>query len=227
MGMLACQEQQQTEIPEKTLTKIDVNLDSLQVTLTNQFSFKDGRFARGGASFLVEGKQETLLCTAKHLLGEPMGISPKVRTGDFEHLLNFWEAYAYEGNQFEDTLFVDGLLNKQASMIDILLLKVKEVPKGIQVLKPRFTKAAIGESFDIIACEQGDGVQRKFPVVMDEFNRANYIVRAREKFNPQAMSGSPVVDRNGRVIGVLIGGGQFEGSLYLTVEPLGLVKKYF
>ena len=40
------------------------------------------------------------------------------------------------------------------------------------------------------------------------------------------MSGSPVIDASGYVVGVLVGGGVFEDKMYLSVEPLSKVKKY-
>ncbi|GAB5419123.1 MAG: hypothetical protein Crog4KO_06310 [Crocinitomicaceae bacterium] len=206
--------------------KIDIQLDSSQVVLTNEYAFNDGRYSKGGASFLLQGKNEKMLCTAKHLLGEAMGISPRVHTSELEGELNYWCAFASNDSIFRDTLNVKRVVNKKESQTDILLFNHIGVLDDLAVLKPRFTKPGLQEELELIAYEFNSDQQQRFTLEMDEFKRSSYIVRAKEKFNPRGMSGSPVLDKNGYVIGVLVGGGHFEGELYLTVEPLSLVKNY-
>lgn len=208
------------------MAKIEINLDSSQVVLTNEYAFKDGRFAKGGASFVVESKSGSVLCTAKHLLGEAMGISPKVTTSEFEQEMEYWEAFAFNKNLFKDSLSVQGLLNKKESQTDILLFKYEGKSDGLLTLKPRYSKPQINEELELIAREFNSDRQQRYPLVIDKYNSKSYRGRAKKPFNPQLMSGSPVLDKNGYVIGVLVGGGYFEDELYLTVEPLSLVKDY-
>ncbi len=206
--------------------KIDIQLDSTQVVLTNEYAFSDGRYSKGGGAFLLESKNGIVLCTAKHLLGQAMGISPRVLTSKFEQELDYWRAFAENKDIFRDTITVNGLINKKESLTDILLFKKKGVSDDLAVLKPRFFKPRIEEELELIACEVGSDKQQRFALEMDEFSKTSYLVRAKESFNPMLMSGSPVLDTNGYVIGVLVGGGRFEGELYLNVEPLSLVKNY-
>jgi hypothetical protein len=227
ISLSSCSEKEQTTSTETNpAVKVEINLDSSNVILTNQFSFNDGRYAMGGTSFILTSKKGAVLCTAKHLLGEAMGISPEVKTVDFNQSLDYWSAFAHNTEALEDTVQVRSIVNESPSGVDILLLNFKGDADNMLALSPRYSKVQPKEALRIIASEIGRNEPQFFDVVMDEYNKASFIVRAKKSFNPRAMSGSPVIDANGHVVGVLVGGGHFEGDLYLTVEPLSRVKKY-
>lgn len=227
ISLSSCSEKEQAaSIDSNPAEIVDINLDSSNVILTNEFSFNDGRYSMGGTSFILKTKKGAVLCTAKHLLGEAMGISPKVKTVDFNQALDYWSAFAHNSEAFEDTFQVSSIVNESPSGVDILLLNFDGNADSMLALSPRYSQIQPKEALRIIASEIGKNEPQFYDVVLDEYNKASFIVKAKKSFNPRAMSGSPVVDENGHVVGVLVGGGHFEGELYLTVEPLSRVKKY-
>ncbi len=227
--LASCSDPEPPKLGPKQSWKKGEYLDSHQIVLTNQYRFKDGRYAIGASSFLVEGKNGPMLCTAKHLLDEAMGISPKVATSAFNSSLDYWKVFAKNDDLFGDTLSVTKMVSIKSDPSDIILMKCASV-KGekLLALKPRFTRVGVDEELEIIGYEFGDisGNQSSFKVKYDEYDQGTLIVKAESKFKAIGMSGSPVIDASGYVVGVLVGGGVFEDKMYLTVEPLRKVKKY-
>ena len=82
--------------------KISLNIDSCQILLTNEYEV-NGSQSYGASSFLIKSKEDTLLCTAKHLLGEAMGISPEIKTDSFNSYDFKWLAYARNDTLSSDT----------------------------------------------------------------------------------------------------------------------------
>ena len=214
--------------PKQSWKKGDYLKDK-QIVFTNQYRFKDGRYAVGAGSFLVQGKNGPVLCTAKHLLSEAMGISPKVKTSEFDSKIDYWKVYAKNDELFVDTMMVSKMISTKIDVTDIMLMKCTSTKgKNLLALKPRFTRIGSDEELEIIGYEYGDttGVQSSFKVQYDEYDNGTLIVKSKSIFKAIGMSGSPVIDASGYVVGVLVGGGIFEDKLYLTVEPLSRVKKY-
>ncbi|MDB2656621.1 trypsin-like peptidase domain-containing protein [Crocinitomicaceae bacterium] len=227
--LIGCSGPEPAKLGPKQAWKKGDYLKDKQIVFTNQYQFKDGRYAIGAGSFLVQGKSGPVLCTAKHLLSDAMGITPKVATSDFDTKIDFWKVYAKNDALFEDTLIVSRMLTKKPDVSDIILLSCTST-KGDNLLplKPRFTRIGVDEELEIIGYEYGDstGNQSSFKVTYDEYDNETLIVKSKSIFKAIGMSGSPVVDASGYVVGVLVGGGIFEGKMYLTVEPLSRVKKY-
>lgn len=227
--LIACSEQKEKQARfHKQPWKVANYLDSTQILLTNEYSFKNDSYGIGASSFLLLSEKDTLLCTARHLLGSAMGIYPTVKTDEFNDRVNFWKAYPRNDKLSADTIWGRNAINEKISDADILLQKCSPGKAKLQVLKPRFTNIKSNEELEIISCEYGDSEchQRSYEVILDEHFNGSIRVRALELFSPRGMSGSPVIDKNGYVIGVLVGGGMFEGKMYLTIELLTKVRKY-
>lgn len=226
----SCEGPEPVKLGPKQDWKKEEYLTSKQIVFTNEYRFKDGRYALGASSFLVKAKNQTVLCTAKHLLSEAMGISPKVATSDFNAQLDYWKVFAKNDKIFGDTLSVSRMITQKSEPSDIILLKCKSTTgSGLLTLTPRLTRVGADEELEIIGYEFGDasGDQKSFKVTFDEYDRSTIIVKAKKPFRANGMSGSPVVDASGYVVGVLVGGGMFDGSMYLSVEPLKKIKQYF
>ncbi|MFK7749602.1 MAG: hypothetical protein AB8B65_14495 [Kordia sp.] len=203
-------------------------IDSVQVLLTNEYKFNEA-YGSGASSFLIKTKSNTLLCTAKHLLGNAMGIDPEVKTDKFNSSLISWKAFPRNDKLSKDTIIGSKLVNEKISDVDIILQECKlGQSNNIIALTPRFTKAKKGEQFEIIGCEYSefDCHQRSYFATMDSYESGLLILKSVRNFNATGFSGAPVIDSKGLVIGVLSGGGEFEGNFYLSIEPLVKVKKY-
>lgn len=203
--------------------------DKYQIVFTNDYGFKDGRATIGASSFLVHGKKGVVLCTAKHLLGSAMGINPEVKTTKFNAQVDYWNVYAKNDQLFKDTLSVSKLINTRLSSADIVLMKCAPTKgKNLLALKPRFSRIGEDEELTIIGYKYGDpsGKQIRVKVNYDEYDKSTLLVQAESIIQAIGMSGAPVIDASGYVVGVLVGGGVFEDKMYLSVEPLSKVKKY-
>jgi hypothetical protein len=203
-------------------------IDSVQILLTNEYQLNDS-YGFGASSFLVKAGEDTLLCTAKHLLGSAMGISPEVKTNNFESSLKYWKAFPRQGLLSVDTIITTSLENKKVNEPDIILQKCRlGKSNNIVALTPRFSKARSGEKFEIIGCEYSDEFchQRKYIATMDSYQNGSLLLKSDSIFTPSGFSGAPVIDANGFVIGLLSGGSDHEGKLYLWIEVLSKVKDY-
>lgn len=224
-----CDAPEVTQLGPKQAWKKGDYLNSRQIVFTNAYGFKDGRSTTGASSFFVQGKKGPVLCTAKHLLGAAMGITPTVETSDFNAKMDFWKVYARNDALFADTLSVSGIVSSNPDFSDIIVLNCSfEKNEKLLALKPRFSRVNVGEELEIIGCEYGDpsGMQKSFKVFHEEYDGGKLIVKSKTKFVATEMSGSPVVDASGYVVGVLVGGSAFQGNMYLSVDPLTRVKKY-
>jgi hypothetical protein len=227
--LVGCEGPEPVELGPKQAWKNREYLQEKQFVFTNEFRLKDGRGTSGGASFLVQSKNGLVMCTAKHLLSEEFGISPKVAPSDFNSQIDSWKLFAKNDSLFGDTIFVTKMLSDETYRADIIVLKCKSTDsENLIPLKPRFSRVNIGEELEIIGHEFGDttGMQKSFIVELEEYDGGSLLVKSKSAFKPMGMSGSPVLDASGYVVGVLTGGNFFEGELYLSVEPLSLVREY-
>jgi predicted chitinase len=90
--------------------KLENYIDSVQILLTNEYKLNNS-FGYGASSFLIKSDLDTYLCTAKHLLGEAMGINPEIKTSRFNSSLEYWNAYPRSGKIANDTISVTKLIN--------------------------------------------------------------------------------------------------------------------
>ncbi len=214
---------------EKTETWKSSNyIDSVQILLTNTYQLNES-YGFGASSFLIKAKDDTLLCTAKHLLGDAMGINPEIKTDLFNSSLQSWKAYPRLNALSNDTITGTKLINEVVNDVDIIIQDCSlGTQNDIMVLTPRLSKAKSGEKFEVIGCEYSDSdcYQNKFNATMHSYEDGKIFMKAEDKFNPNGFSGAPVIDSHGFVIGVLSGGGEYEGNLYLSIEPLSKIESY-
>lgn len=208
--------------------KLENYIDSVQILLTNDYKL-DNSYGSGASSFLIKTNGDTLLCTAKHLLGEAMGINPEIKTNQFNSSLEYWKAYPRNGKIANDTITVSKLITEKQNDVDIVLFDCQlQKDNHITVLTPRFSKPLKEEKFEIIGCEYSDSEchQRRYYATMDSYEDGKILLKSEVKFTPSGFSGAPVIDSKGLVIGLLSGGGEFEGELYLAIEPISKIETY-
>lgn len=201
---------------------------SPQVLLTNDGQFADGQRLEGASAFLVQVGQNQYAVTAKHLLGEDGGIEPQKTPSQLNKEIVAWKLFARQ--RTTDTLQIGQLLNTlDGDSSDALVFSLKSPTTKYQALTPRYDAPAKGEEVYLIGCPYAEEgcAQNRYPVRVVETSATAYLLTENADPNLQGFSGCPVVDKQGRVIGLLSSSLKYESGETLTlITPIGVVKRY-
>ena len=182
-----------------------------QLALVNQIDYEEKHHPVAGCGFLLEFEAETVAATAKHVL--TYFKSSEMDSVDFKGTLKSWKMFPKDHPAY--VVVVDELINQDAdeSITDIpcgkdwLLFTVKKRSKKIQPLRLRTTPLEEGEPIYLIGwrytekdCPQVvyDG---KF-VRMEKDSVCITVPKLIENTIP-GLSGAPVIDGKGYVIGIM------------------------
>jgi hypothetical protein len=182
-----------------------------RIALVNQITYTDKHHPIAGCSFLVSVKGDTLAATAKHILkyfrSEPMDAVA------FEGTLERWQAFPKDHP--EDVVVFDRLVNEDPhesieaipAKRDWLLFTVEERSPRIHVLELRESPLVVGERVYIVGWRYSD---RDCPQVIYEGNYVESdggtVLISTDVLADNTMpglSGAPVIDATGRVIGLM------------------------
>jgi len=188
--------------------------------MINDVTFKDSKFDRFniGCGFLLKVNQDTFAITAKHILC--VAKTDSMKTTNFENGLKQWTMYPKDKK--EQTVIMDKLLNEDktdslsfdfinrhdATYKDYLIFKIKQNNSKIKPLEIRKTKLKYGELLYVIGWTYNDaeGGQRvyKYSYYKSKGTRFNMRMINAPK-NGGGLSGSPVIDSNGLLVGIISG----------------------
>lgn len=199
-----------------------------QILLMNEFQFGDENFGIGASAFLVVGANDTFACTAHHMLGPEMGISPQIPLSKANDMLDFWWLYPRAETLSSDLLKVDKIVTTEDSPKDIMLMSLKDTAHSIQPLVPRFGRVGFSEKLFLVGCEYEDEGchQNVFLMKMYSYEEGMLFAEVLEDFDLTGFSGAPVLDKNGSVVGCLVSGGEVDGQYYAGIEPIDGVHKW-
>ena len=201
---------------------------SPQALLSNGATFSDGQHLDGASAFLVQVGQRQYAVTANHLLGPDGGIEPTKKRSKINGELVSWNLFARKGTT--DTVQIDKLLNAtDTDTSDALVFSVRGGKTSYQALLPRYDAPAQGEEVYLIGCPYAEEgcTQNRYPVHVAETSATEYLLTENASPNLSGFSGCPVVDKQGRVIGLLSSSLQYESGEKLTlITPIGVVKRY-
>ena len=196
-----------------------------QITMVNQIDYVGKKFLIAGCSFLLDTGKDTLVATAKHIL--TYFKSDTMKSVFFANSLREWRAFPK--NNPADVVIVDSLLNADStealgripSQRDWLLFSVKQKSKNIQPLKFRTDPLRPGEPVFIVGWRYTDTscTQRTYEGNYVESQEGSVIISTKLLSDNRmpGLSGSPVIDSNGRVIGIM-------SQKYGKLEKLGSVE---
>lgn len=202
-----------------------------QIAMINEVWYKNGEryvhssFEYAATGFLIDTRRGTMAATVKHVLW--VAKTKSMNSVDLNDNLQRWIMHP-KGN-LKDSVVIDRLINTDSTEMlqgpqstitqrDWILFTTKYVSPDIQPLIPRFSTVRVEERIWYFGCPYNDAtcVMEESKVLAVEGNRI--IFSFRKGANLGGASGSPVVDENGLLIGILGGSTVIretgEGALY-------------
>jgi hypothetical protein len=198
--------------------------------LTNEISFSDTTYYDIANSFLVNTGFDTIGVSCKHffmVFQNQLGLN----SIDLGNKFNYWNMYPK--NNKEKTVSIKRLINKNSNEQigeynklkdrDWIIFKLEEQNNQLYPLKIRYTPVTSNE----IVYAVGWGVSMKdnskpaLIKIQCYKNLGNYFYIKPSANQPHGMSGSPVIDKNGFLVGIVSGQegnlGVIGGVKYLTL----------
>ena len=188
-----------------------------QTTMVNDVIFKDSSFTQLniGCGFLLKYNNEIFAITAKHIIN--VAKSDAMKTTNFEGTLKEWRMYPRDKK--EQTVIMGELLNTDATdslnwnyfrnakdYHDFLIFKVKENNSEIIPLELSTKKPKKGDILYNIGWSYKDeqGPQRIYKYSFLNFRGLSFDMRGIiVPENPSGTSGSPVINSDGFLVGVI------------------------
>ncbi len=214
-----------------------INLKETPIGLINKVSYHDTQFDNPNASngFLVEHNNTTYAITAKHIL--MLAKTDKMQFVDFANELKEWRMQPKD----DSTVYVvmDELLNpnQQDSLTwsylesnwdtynDWLVFSIKENNTKYQPLQFRKTPLQKDEQLNIIGWSYSDteGPQRVYEYTFSETEGIYHnILQVSGPKSIGGLSGSPVIDANGKVVGLVTSGWTDEATGEVTIQATSM-----
>ena len=193
------------------------------IAMINDVTFRNSKIWNHNAAcgFLVKYKNDTLAITAKHILA--LFYSDSLQTASFQGRLKQWAMYPKDKK--EQKVIMDRLLNEDIrdsiglgyinknwdNFNDWLIFNIKENNSNVKPLKIRKTELKKGEKVFVIGWTYIDfqGEQRIYEY--EYYNSKGTHLLLKNIKAPQfayGLSGSPVIDIHGRLVGIMSGIGE-------------------
>ena len=182
-----------------------------QIAMINQIEYIDAHHPVAGCAFLLDTGRDTVAVTAKHVL--IYFKSEAMQYVSFGNTLVNWRMYPK--NSPEDVVVVDHLINEDSSErieympsgVDWLAFSIKEASPDIQPLKLREAPLVKGEEVYIIGWRYTDVncPQKVYQGNYVSSEPGAVIISTLELADntTPGLSGAPVVDSNGHLIGLM------------------------
>lgn len=189
--------------------------------LTNTISFKDTTFTEIANSFLVDTGKDTIGVSCKHLFmvfENHLGIE-SIDLGD-----NFTYWNLYPKNKRDQLVSVKKLINKNTNerigqfntlkVRDWIILELEDNYSSIYPLKIRYSPIKTNEVIYAVGwgskqIDTSKPALQKLQCI-DNLGDYYYVKNFSPDIKPQGRSGSPVIDKNGYLVGIVSGA---EGNL--------------
>lgn len=189
-----------------------------KIALINEVQFKNGdryvesSFKYAGTGFLIDNGKDTLAATGKHILWIAKNKQSKATEINAE--LKEW-VMRPKGNT-QDSVVIGELLNEDPNEVlegkgstvqdrDWIVFAVKKNSPNIYPLKPRYTQVKPGEKVYILSCAYDDSLCTVHEGKVYQKYGMDILIQRDMKTHKGGSSGSPVIDANGYLIGIMTG----------------------
>jgi len=198
--------------------------------LTNEIGFSDTTYYDIANSFLVNTGFDTIGVSCKHffiVFQNQLGFN----SIDLGNKFNYWNMYPK--NNKEKTVSIKRLINKNANEQigqynklkdrDWIIFELEEQNNQLYPLKIRYTPVKSNEIVYAVGwgMNQKDNSKPALIKMQCYENLGNYFYVNTSENQPHGMSGSPVIDENGFLVGIVSGQegnlGVMGGVKYLTM----------
>lgn len=190
------------------------------ITLLNNIRFENNTFdqPKFSCGFLLKYQNDTFAVTAKHLL--QIIHPPEMKTVSFEHFIKSWLMFRLDDkNETVETYKLinenpaEKIADKSIYDNDFLIFSIKQNHSTVKPVEPRLTPLNPGEKIYVIGWtrKMEEGPQRVYE--FEYYKTIGHRILLKEKIVPETLgglSGAPVVDENGLLVGIVSGG---------TVDP--------
>ena len=184
--------------------------------LTNTISFTDTTYSDFANSFLINTGIDTIGVSCKHLF-MVFEKQPGINNIDLGTEFRYWNLYPK--NKKENTVSIKRLINRNLNekigsyntlkVRDWIIFEIEDLNTEVYPLKIRFTPVRKNE----IVYAVGWGVKQKDnskPALIklqcfDNLGDYFYTKRLKTNTQPHGRSGSPVIDKNGYLVGIVSG----------------------
>ncbi|WP_161662283.1 tetratricopeptide repeat-containing serine protease family protein [Pedobacter sp. V48] len=187
-----------------------------RIALVNHVQYKNGdryvdpSFKYAATGFLIGSGKDTLAATAKHILW--IAKNRKTKSTEINNDLEQW--VMTPKGMGKDSALIGRLLNedpeeqlegKGATSLDRdwIVFSTTKVASGLYPLKPRYTQVKPGEKVYILSCAYEDSLCTVHEGRVYKKLGMDILIRRDMKTHKGGCSGSPVIDANGYLIGVL------------------------
>jgi V8-like Glu-specific endopeptidase len=208
-------------------------LSKTPIGLINNVSYKDTSFNNANAAngFLVQYKNNNYAVTAKHVL--MIAKTDKMKFVDFEDGLKEWKMHPK--NDTSEFVIMDKLLNSNRkdsltwgymdsnwdTYNDWLVFSIKENKSMYKPLNFRSTPLEKGENVYVIGWSYADtvGAQNVYEYTYDK-TEGNYhqLIQKKGPESLGGLSGSPIVDVKGELVGLVTSGWEDEETKKVILE---------
>ena len=187
-----------------------------RIALINHVQYRNGdryvdpSFKYAATGFLIDNGKDTLAATAKHILW--IAKNRKTKSTEINNELKQW--VMRPKGMGKDSVVIGRLLNedpeeqlegKGSTSLDRdwIVFSTTKVASGLYPLKPRYTQVKPGEKVYILSCAYEDSLCTVHEGKVYKKLGMDILIQRDMKTHKGGSSGSPVIDANGYLIGIL------------------------